>query len=445
MDLESWVKDKLLEYLQSSTQRLVIAFSGGIDSTVLLHICAQIQSQLPGQLHTIHINHGLSPHAMQWQQHCALQAKDLGISFEAFEVDVQANKKGLEAAAREARYRKLSEMTFETDTILLAQHSDDQVETFLLQLLRGAGPDGLQSMPEVRKNPSGRRFIRPLLGASRQAIENYAEQHQLSWVEDESNAQLAFDRNYLRHEILPLLQRRFPATNTNILRSIAHQQEQVDLLKSVLDDYLKDCLDSNGDLLTIEVLKRHKEVWQKHIVKHWIKQRGYRQPSTAVIQQILQQCLHCADDARPIIAWDTIECRSFAGFLYLLPKLADMPSFAVDLDKTQALNLPANLGYLSCVDTEMAGVGYAKEVLMFPLQVRFGGYSVRFTPYKEVHSKPLKQWFKQWRIPPWERERTPLIFSGATLIQVGHIPSNLATISENGAENVSIVWHNGEL
>ncbi len=187
----------------------LLAYSGGLDSSVLLHAASVVAHQRGIGLRALHINHQLSEHAQRWQMHCEQQCAQLGVECLSVVVDVVNVGEGLEAAARAARYAVFSEQLRDQEQLLLAHHLDDQAETLLLRLMRGAGPAGLGAMQATRALAAG-TLNRPLLALARASLETYAAQHTLSWVEDESNASLNFDRNFLRHQIMPQLQQRWP-------------------------------------------------------------------------------------------------------------------------------------------------------------------------------------------------------------------------------------------
>lgn len=207
-----------------------VAYSGGLDSQVLLHALAAVREQLPAPVGALHINHNLQPDASAWAEQCRAVCAELGITYRALSIQAHAQPgESPEAAARAARYQALVDAVPEGGVLLTAHHQDDQAETLLLQLVRGAGPKGLAAMPE-RALLGDVPLLRPLLNVSRAALLDYAEQHRLRWLEDPTNASTEYDRNFLRHEILPLLKQRWPATSLVLARSAQHQADAVRLL-----------------------------------------------------------------------------------------------------------------------------------------------------------------------------------------------------------------------
>lgn len=436
MRLSRWVQEQVLENISHSTQRVVVAFSGGIDSTSLLHVCAQLQNEFPCPLLAIHINHGLSDNADQWQAHCESIANSYSVPFASYRVSVSNTGKGIEAAARDARFQQIMEVTSKHDLILLGQHDDDQVETFMIQLMRGSGLDGLVAMPALRESQH-RTYHRPLLGVSRKDIEEYAEFHALHWVEDDSNLSTQFDRNYLRHEVLPRIKERFPNYVASVNRSIAHLQDYKNLMNDILEEKLASCLD-NGRQLNISNLLTLNAKWHKPLLKEWIRFCGVAQPSSAVLQQIVMQGLEAVHDAEPCIQWENIQCRRYDGKLYLLPIYKSVKGRSFSLDLASPTVLPDDLGSAQCEWGIQTEAGFSVKKLEWPLEIRFTGYSAKFKPVGESMSKPVKQWFKKWKLAPWERERIPLFFSGDTLIQVGDVPDQNALAGATEKKRVVI-------
>ncbi|MEP1383450.1 MAG: tRNA lysidine(34) synthetase TilS [Paraglaciecola sp.] len=408
---------------------IVVAYSGGVDSHVLLHALSELkQSQeYVFNLHAIHIHHGLSQNADIWQTHCQLVCSDLNVAFQTANVAVEAQaRQSLEAQARDARYQKLVELAPADSYILLGQHQDDQLETFLLQLKRGAGPKGLSAMNQqwsvaTAKGTESKtvNFYRPLLEVSQQSILEYAQQQKLKWVEDESNQNAQFDRNFLRLDVLPILQSRWPELASSVSRSAqlcAQQQEMLDEIcaeKLVHIQTDKNCLDLN------ELLKLN-EKWLHQVVRYWLSQQGVSSPSLAVLQQLLPQVLLATEDATPILQWQSWQFRRFNQQLYVIPEPVDLPAFETVWQGESTMNLPGGLGAL-CFSQSNNQLDSSQAYLTInpnlgPLTVRLGGYSSKFKPKGSQYSKPIKQWFKLWKVPPWIRDNTLIIIQNQDVI-----------------------------
>jgi tRNA(Ile)-lysidine synthase len=391
----------------------------------LLHALARIRADQdaaqPGradfELSAIHIHHGLNPKADTWQQHCQRVCSQLQVGFQSARIEVtKQRRQSLEAEARQARYSKLIELTPPHSTIVLGQHQDDQLETVLLQLKRGAGPKGLSGMARLgvskHEGAQGVSFFRPLLDCSQQQILAYARQHDLSWQEDDSNLDTQFERNFLRHRIIPLLIDRWPQVANSVARSAQLCAEQEQLLHEVCQQKLAGlCAPDNS--LDIGQLQLLSEAWQRQLVRSWLAQQDVQSPSQAILEQLLRQVVTAGDDANPLIQWLSWQCRRFHQRLYLLPLSADLAGTHLVFTEEKALLLPQGLGRLRLIAGNLAG-NQAADTLTFvgeidQLQVRFGGYGDKFKPAHSAHSKPLKQWFKLWQIPPWQRDKVAII------------------------------------
>lgn len=271
---------------QYTAQRWVVAFSGGVDSTVLLH--ALVHSGLfdTDRIVALHINHQLQPESDSWVEHCAAQSASMGVSFESRVIESKPEAgDSLEAFAREVRRGQFRSFLQAGDVLLVAQHQEDQAETVLLQLCRGAGIAGLSGMAFESK--MGReRCLRPFLEVSKSDIHRYAQQHDLSWIEDPSNQDSRFSRNFLRHEVLPLLKAHYPGVVKAMTRSASHCQQACELVDDWSTQALNDCL--KNQLLSVGELKKFSIEKQQVILRHWLKQQGFR-VSQAQLQQLQQQ------------------------------------------------------------------------------------------------------------------------------------------------------------
>ena len=229
----NWLFDCLKKYAdQSEIKTWCLAYSGGVDSQVLLHLLSALNKTHGLNIRAVYIDHGLQQASKQWQQHCAKSCESLSIPFQSIYVNAHAKGESPEAAARHARYGALAELISDDSCLLTAQHQDDQAETFLLQLFRGAGAAGLSAMPVYTKFSKG-FHLRPLLGISQKQILDYAEHHQLSWVEDPSNQDHQYDRNYLRHSLMPLLKQRWPAIDKTLSVAAQQQAENASLINQL--------------------------------------------------------------------------------------------------------------------------------------------------------------------------------------------------------------------
>ncbi|MCX7141815.1 MAG: tRNA lysidine(34) synthetase TilS [Proteobacteria bacterium] len=410
-----------LEPLLFPRARLVLGLSGGLDSIVLLDALHRLARPLGFKLACVHVNHGISPNARRWADFCARKCKRLGIALDVQLVDVAPYRaEGLEAAARRARYAVYARQ--EADFIVLAQHLDDQAETLLLQLLRGAGVKGGAAMPLLRSQGRGGMavrapaILRPMLALSRQQIEAYARVRKLTWVEDESNADTRYDRNFLRHEVLPAIARGFPAYRATLARSARHLAEA----SLVLDELAAaDAISSAaGNKLPLAELKRIGAVRTKNLVRWLLQQQGAGAPETDRLEEGLRQVFQARDDAAVHVVLGAFELRRYDGCAYLLRALPEAPadlSRVWDAKRTWAL--PELGGTLRFARVTGAGLDCASvRAAGLSARLRQGGEKLRLQTAGSTRS--LKNLLQEARMPPWERERLPLLYCCDVLVAV---------------------------
>jgi tRNA(Ile)-lysidine synthase len=294
-------------------QHLLLGLSGGLDSRVLLDLLVHARKSFDFQLTATHINHGISPNAGGWAVFCAELCASDGVPFQVINVDVPRDSGlGLEAAAREARYRAM--LGQDVDAVMLAHHQDDQAETLLLQLLRGAGVKGLAAMPEAVERHA-KRILRPLLEVSRAELLEYARARDLQWIEDESNLDLAYDRNFLRRRILPELEQRFPAARRTLTRSASHLAEAAALLEEVArEDAVRAVCDGQLDLA---LLKNMSVARAANLLRWWVAEQAGVPLSTARLADIRSQLLEAKPDARIRITFGTAVLRRRRGKAFI--------------------------------------------------------------------------------------------------------------------------------
>lgn len=399
--------------------RLWVAYSGGLDSHVLLHLLAGLAPRLPAPLAAVHVHHGLSPRADEWEAHCAGVCAGLGVPLRLLRVDARpAPGQSPEAAARDARYRALAELLAGDELLLTAQHLDDQAETLLLQQLRGGGLRGMAGMPRLRRLGGG-WLGRPLLGFSRASLAAYARGHALAWVEDESNSDTGLDRNYLRHEVLPRLRVRWPAAARSLGRSADHCAEALELLEALAaEDLSRAGGGGPGGSLAVAELGALSPARQRNLLRHWIAARGAPLPPGPRLESLRRQCLEAGADRSPRIAWGGVEVRRHRGRLHLLGALAAPPAEGLPWRLDGALELPVGLGRL-CLEPAV-GRGLAESSLAGAAgEVRFRDGGERCQPAGRAGRHTLKQLFQEAGVPPWERGRTPLLYLDGRLAAVG--------------------------
>ncbi|MEA3588802.1 tRNA lysidine(34) synthetase TilS [Pseudidiomarina sp. 1APP75-27a] len=290
-------------------QQLIACLGGGADSQTILDLLDRWRTEHPQFSYlAIHLDHQFHPSSGAWAQSLVedCQRRNFPMYCEQLRVS-QGSRISKEAAGRDARYQRLSELASDDAVFLLGQHRNDQIETFLLQLKRGAGPKGLAAMAQLSSRPgtqqkAQQRWLRPLLGVSKAQIYAYARQHQLHWIEDETNFDTAIDRNYLRHEVVPKLEQRWPQFGDAVLRSARLCAEQQQVLDELLQDQLTAYMDVAG-ALAVDPLRSHSAASQRALLRAWLEQQGAGMPSYAQLEQLRLQMIHTQNDKRPQVAW----------------------------------------------------------------------------------------------------------------------------------------------
>jgi tRNA(Ile)-lysidine synthase len=392
-----------------SARRYWVAYSGGCDSTVLLHTLAALRDQLPPEVRALHVNHNLSKAAPVWAAHCHTVCEALGIPLHEVNVDARGIKgESPEAAARTARYRIFTEVLEPEDGLLLAHHQDDQAETLLLQLLRGSGPRGLASMPTHR--PLGTGWLgRPLLAFSRQALCQYAEAEGLQWIDDPSNFDTEFDRNFLRQRVMPLLLERWSSPANTLARAAGHQAEAAELMRQLAEDDWQHTAGPQVDTLQIEPLIRLTPVRQRNLLRYWIDNvNNLPLPDQQRLIRILTEVIPAVTDAQPCICWPGGQVRRHAGLLYLLAADPAPVSGPLSWDLSGTLEL-GDGRQLRVIATQGEGLHAGlQDNASISVRFRRGGEVCR--PAGRGHKHDLKKLFQEWGVPPWERSRVPLLY-----------------------------------
>ncbi|MFM2322994.1 MAG: tRNA(Ile)-lysidine synthase [Pseudomonadota bacterium] len=393
-----------------------LAYSGGLDSQVLLHALSQL---LPlTRLRAIHINHRWHVDALKWAQLCQHSCDRLGIDCEVITVDARAKAgQSPEAYARRLRYKAIAERIPAGDYLLTAHHRDDQAETLLLQLLRGSGLRGLASMPFCQAFAEKAYLMRPLLKFSRAELYAYAKAQQLIWIEDSSNTDLRFNRNFIRHQALMLIQQRWPQANKTLARTAENISEAHGLLEEIAHDDWHRVQGPNFNTLIISALLDLSVARRRNVLRHWLSRLNFPIPSQKQLLQI-EALLVSKVDASPQVNWAGVQLRRYRDSLYAL-NLEDeqvLPHSVVSWRLNQALLLP-KLGLLTASKTLGQGLTCSlMEQRQVEVDFRHGGE--RFHSSDRSGSHPLKKLFQEWGVPPWQRNKIPLIFYRQELIAV---------------------------
>ncbi|MFL0811490.1 MAG: tRNA lysidine(34) synthetase TilS [Agarilytica sp.] len=415
-------QDRILQEIRlrmSEASCLWLGFSGGLDSTVLAQLLAPLKKEMTIRL--VHINHQLSPDANQWQAHCELQAERLGLGIVSRVVSVESAGRGVEQSARQARYRVFRSLLQGNDLLLLAHHADDVAETFFFRLMRGAGLTGLSAMQETRSLGLGQVY-RPLLDCSKKSLEDYAAAKQLSWVEDGSNSDTQFDRNYLRASLMPVLKQRWPDALEKIAHSVRWLTESNDLFTEYGLEDLEACERAYarfGERINIEKFGCYGADRQKHMIRCWAQSLGFTAPDAGHMAR-LRDVIEAKEDAKPCLRWGRCELRRYQTWLYLVAvQNREEPAGLqnIPIDPGQCLTLPDG-SELSC---------HCASSTSEVMEVRFresgvggeAGGQPRCKPRDRAHSQSLKKLLHEYHVEPWLRDRIPFIYCGGELVAVG--------------------------
>jgi tRNA(Ile)-lysidine synthase len=393
-----------------------VAYSGGLDSHVLLHALASLRGRLDAGIGAVHVNHGLQADAECWEIHCRRICEGLGVRYASLQVAAAAAAgESPEAAARAARYAALADWLPARHCLLTAQHQDDQAETLLLQLLRGSGVHGLAAMPAMALLGAG-QHQRPLLAFTRAELQHYAVSRRLDWIEDPSNTDTGFDRNYLRQLIMPLLRARWPAVAASLSRSALHCAEAAELVGQLGDEDCRNAAGRQHGSLSLAGVCALPQARQRNVLRHWIRQATGAVPSTAVLARIVNDVLTSRRDSGPCVRWGGHEVRRYRDELYLLQQsVVPVPGQRLDWSMTGPLPVPG--GTLRVTPVTGSGIR-AAALAAGGVQVAWRQGGERCQPAGRDHRHALKKLFQEQGIPPWERERVPLIYIGGTLAAV---------------------------
>ncbi|MEM1153624.1 MAG: tRNA lysidine(34) synthetase TilS [Pseudomonadota bacterium] len=423
-----------------------VGFSGGLDSTVLLHLLTRYGQDLPATppLSAIHINHGLQQQSDDWQRHCERVCADLGVPLVSLKAEITAGSSGLEAAARDARYRLFTSQLQNGEVLLLAHHADDQVETFFLRLMRGAGVQGLAAIAESRELGCG-RLVRPLLQLSRAQLEHYAVSQGLTWVDDPSNSDTRFDRNFMRNRVLPLLAERWPGYRQTIQRASEHMKVASEHSATMVAP-VRTTLSAMGDPgLPLAMLQGDITLAALRL-RQWLSDRGLPAPDRAPLEEFLRQLSASKEGARSRLATSQYVLQRYKQGIYLLPSIewATQPE-PIALRQGEVVDLPSGLGRFRLVPTAGAGIRLQPEDVL-TLRWRRGGE--RGQPVGRSERTSLKKLLQEREIPPWWRERLPLLCLGDELLAVADLwlchSSRLAASDEQGSVRYKPIWERAQ-
>jgi len=432
--------DKLKQQLGEWTQPgcYWVAFSGGADSTALLHAMARISSDLGRQVRAIHINHGLHPHADDWQAHCERHCENLAIELVQKKVVVEVgSRQSPEAQARTARYSAMLSTVEDNDMLLTAHHADDQAETIILNLMRGAGVDGLAAMQPVRR--AGNAWLgRPLLNCRRLQLRRFLAENKIQFVDDPSNDDRSIRRNFVRHEILPRLEQMWPASTEQLNKSAAHVRSASQILKSMASADLRVCQGAYSYEIILDRLREFDGDRKALIIRQWAREHDLHTPDQRQMSELLKQLESAREDNALCLEWPGAEVHHYRSSLYIMPALPECPdNWYMDWNGQDAITLPAANGELSLLGTN------SSSFADMPLQVHARGGNEKLLPVGQAHHKSLKQLFQAAGIPPWLRSRIPLLSSDGECLAVGDLWLDQAFAKLLGETGLDLQWQPG--
>ena len=402
--------------------RVLVAFSGGVDSTVLLH--ALSQRLPPHRLLALHVDHSIQAGSGGWAIHCVKVCNQWGIHIRKTVLIPAARDPLDEAACRDARYAWFASLIQPSDILVTGHHRGDQVETVLYRLLRGSGVHGLGGIQPERSFGSG-ILARPLLACSRADITAYAAEQALSWVTDPSNEDRRYDRNFLRHEIIGPLAARWPASDRSIDRAARHLRQAHALLEEIArEDYdecwepaANCCLGHHG-CMEVARLERLSTGRRFNLLRYWMSRNGYQPPGAKRLDELWRQANLARVDGNVRVAWPDAEFRRFRAYLYLLPRQSMGP-------------LPDSIRWTTQIPIQCPGVGLRlharvsnegalrlKPEWSTRLELSWRRRRVRLKPTGGQHRRRLRNIFQESRIPPWERRRLPMIYRDGVAIGI---------------------------
>lgn len=413
-----------LQQLISPSQKLLIALSGGVDSVVLLDLLCKTHHK--SKLRAIYVHHGLSKNADDWADFCQQLCDQYGIELVIKKVTVNSQK-NIENSARTARYQVIRETILSDEMLVTAHHLDDQTETFFLALKRGSGLNGLSAMQQI-SHSHGFALLRPLLAFSKQNITAYAEQNQLKWIEDESNQNTHFDRNFLRQEVLPLLNQRWQHFAKMVSRSAKHCENQQLLLEELLNDELYKWADFAKKSLNITAFSQFSILKQQQLLRLWLEKCGVVTPTMVQLDQLFN-FIDVKNDKNPQLKLGEHIIRRYQSQLFVTTELVEILPFSAEIKLNQSIILPNNLAEITHLGEQFFCKFLQKndrfdlpnELKNQPLTIKLG-CTGKVKVYGKSQREEMKKIWQKHQIPTWLRTQTPLVFFEDQLVMVlnGH-------------------------
>jgi tRNA(Ile)-lysidine synthase len=414
----------------------LLGLSGGVDSVVLLHLLAQLSPSFSWRLSALHVHHGISPHAASWAAFCSDLCAKYSIPLQVEHVDINPLRAmGIEAAARQLRHAALARQ--KVDFIALAHHRDDQAETILLQLLRGAGVRGASAMPMLKVRQGAPSLLRPLLDVERSELEAYAREHGLEWVEDDSNEDVSYPRNFLRHRVLPVLQQRFPSYRSTLSRSAGHFAEAAALLDELAAQDAVTAIQE--DRLSVAVLRQLSGARGKNLLRYFLVEQSAPIPDATRLTEMLRQLCVAGEGAQIRITWQEWQLRCYRDYAYVLPLTMPAAEFEIVWQGEEEITLPASHGILQFKRVKGQGLSLGRlQQKKVTIRPRRGSESIQLDASRPRQS--LRNLLPQQGVPPWQRELLPLLFCGDELVCVPGWATAAKYSAKENEEGALVSW-----
>lgn len=398
----------------SNSEKFWIAYSGGMDSSVLLHLFYSNKNKIRQKIEAVFVHHGLQNEADEWAKFCKEQCQQYELPYTELRISEDCPKgESVEAWAREKRYTLIEENMKDNDVLFTGHHQDDQVETFFLQAFRGAGPRGLASMPETKEKLKT-FLVRPLLNYTRNDLKHYAEKNKLVWRNDKSNSDNRYDRNYFRHQLAPVIEERWPAYRETISRLINNQNECRLLLNEIAAEDIK--LTKHKNSLDLDIVKTLSSARQKNLVFAWLEELNFKIPGFRNIEKIISDVINSATDKSPCVNWADVEVRRYKNRLYALRAKQE---FDTNIEFKWKPDMVLNIFNETLFAKSEQGKGISKNKVKdaeFVIRFRQGGETIR--PDNFSHTKTVKQLFQERAVLPWLRDKVPLIYLDNELVAI---------------------------
>ncbi|MGH8285178.1 MAG: tRNA lysidine(34) synthetase TilS [Steroidobacteraceae bacterium] len=439
--VDAWLVARLPPYPDVD---LCLALSGGVDSAALLAALASARDARPARarprVRAVHVDHHLHPESVQWSRHCRALARQARVPLVVLDARVpRAAGRSLEADAREARYALLRAALREGEILVTAHHADDQLETVLLQLLRGAGVRGLAAMPEIAPFGPG-LMARPLLAFSRAAIAAWARDARIEWVEDPTNSDDRFDRSFLRQRVVPILRERWPGAAEAVSRAARHAADAQRMLDAVARADVERAAD--GAALSASALRALDIERRCNALRYWIGRGGMALPDARRLREISGPLLAARADANPVVSWGDAAIRRHGDRISLERReaAATRPVQVWQWKVDQALALPDDLGTLTLARDPRGPIDLGRVPDSVTVRWRAGGEYLR--PKQGGPRRSLKSLLHTAKLAPLERERLPLIVDGERVLAAGDrwVDASIQAL-DDATDRSRLVWH----